>query len=294
MQRFDGHTHLRVPNADPHRLIAQLETAGMTGAAVISVPPEGYTIMNATAPYEERVADVLAFTAAYPDRLFPLLWVHPDEPDICRKVADAATRGVLGFKMICNNYYVYEDKAMRLLQAIAATGKPVLFHSGILWDGAVSSCYNKPVNWECCLEIPHLKFALAHVSWPWCDENLALYGKFLNAYTKRPDLSVEMFVDITPGTPPIYRREVLTKLHTIGYDIRHNLLFGTDGRADDYNGAWCRQWQQTDDAIYADLGLSEDTVAATYGGNLLRFLGLSDETVTHMAQTADGRKETVK
>lgn len=294
MQRFDGHTHLRVLGADPHRLIAQLEQAGMTGAAVFSVPPEGYTIMNTTAPYEERVADVLAFTAAYPDRLFPILWVHPDEPDICTKVADAAARGIKGFKMICNNYYVYEDKAMALLRAIAATGKPVLFHSGILWDGAVSSNYNKPVNWECCLEIPHLKFALAHVSWPWCDENLALYGKFLNAYTKRPDLSVEMFVDITPGTPPIYRREVLTKLHTIGYDIQHNLLFGTDGRADDYNTDWCRQWQQTDDAIYAELGLSEDTVAATYGSNLMRFLGLSDEVVTHTAQTADGRREAIK
>lgn len=294
MKRYDGHTHLRVTGADPHAFLARLEEAGMTGAAVISVPPEGYTIMNTTAPYEVRVADVLRFASAAPDRLFPLLWVHPDEPDIGRKVADAAARGVAGFKMICNSYYVYEAKAMALLEAIAATGKPVLFHSGILWDGAVSSNYNKPVNWECCLEIPHLKFALAHVSWPWCDEALALYGKFLNAYTKRPDLSVEMFLDITPGTPEIYRREVLTKLHTIGYDIRHNLLFGTDGRADDYNGDWCRRWQQTDDAIYADLGLSEETLAATYGGNLLRFLGRSEETVSHVAQTADGHRETVK
>ena len=294
MQRFDGHTHLRTLEADPHRLLSQLEAAGMHGASVISVPPEGYTVMNTTADYEQRVADVLKFTSAYPERLFPLLWIHPDEPDILRKIGDAAARGVMGFKMICNNYYVYEDKAMRVLEAIAESGKPVLFHSGILWDGAVSSNYNKPVNWECCLEIPRLKFALAHVSWPWCDENLALYGKFLNAYTKRPDLSVEMFVDITPGTPPIYRREVLTKLHTIGYDIQHNLLFGTDGRADDYNEDWCRQWQQTDDGIYTELGLSDETVSATYGDNLRRFLGLSDEVVTHIAQTADGHREAIK
>ena len=39
---------------------------------------------------------------------------------------------------------------------------------------------------------------------------------------------------------------------------------------------------------------AEQTVAATYGGNLLRFLGLSDEVVSHTAQTADGRKEAIK
>ena len=42
------------------------------------------------------------------------------------------------------------------------------------------------------------------------------------------------------------------------------------------------------------MGLTENTVAATYGGNLLRFLGLSDEVVSHTAQTADGHREAVK
>ena len=73
-----------------------------------------------------------------------------------------------------------------------------------------------------------LRFALAHVSWPWVDECLAVYGKFLNALTRRRELSVEMFIDTTPGTPRIYRQEVLTKLMTIGYDVEHNILFGTD------------------------------------------------------------------
>lgn len=28
-----------------------------------------------------------------------------------------------------------------------------------------------------------------------------------------------MFLDLTPGTPEIYRRDLLTKLFTIGYDV---------------------------------------------------------------------------
>lgn len=77
---------------------------------------------------------------------------------------------------------------------------------------APSSQYNRPSEFEPLLEINGLKFSLAHISWPWCDELIAVYGKFLNAYAGNPDHSVEMFIDITPGTPPIYRQEVLTKL----------------------------------------------------------------------------------
>ena len=95
MQRFDGHTHLRILNADPNRLISQLESAGMTGASVISVPPEGYSIMNVNAAYEERVKDVLAFTAAYPDRLFPLLWVGTQYNELAMKAS-----GVMWFGLV--------------------------------------------------------------------------------------------------------------------------------------------------------------------------------------------------
>ena len=74
-----------------------------------------------------------------------------------------------------------------------------------MWDGKPSGPYNRPVGFESLLEVQGLRFCMAHVSWPWCDELVAVYGKVLNGYTNRRDLTVEMFVDITPGTPPIYR-----------------------------------------------------------------------------------------
>ena len=58
---------------------------------------------------------------------------------------------------------------MKVYNEIAKHEKPVLFHSGILWDGLNSSSTTSP-RFEALLEVNGLKFALAHVSWPWHDE----------------------------------------------------------------------------------------------------------------------------
>jgi predicted TIM-barrel fold metal-dependent hydrolase len=129
------------------------------------------------------------------------------------------------------------------------------------------------------LEVEGLRFCLAHISWPWCDELVAVYGKFLNAYTSRPDLTVEMFVDITPGTPPIYRRDALAKLFCSGYDVEHNVLFGSDCDANDYNVAWVQEWMERDQGIFRELGLAQESIDGVYGVNLKRFLGLSEVRV---------------
>jgi predicted TIM-barrel fold metal-dependent hydrolase len=162
---------------------------------------------------------------------------------------------------------------MDIWRKIAAAGKPMLFHSGILWDGTVSSKYCRPVEFEAMLDVPKLRFALAHISWPWVDECLAVYGKFQQALAKRPELSCEMFIDCTPGTPPIYRKEALTKIWTIGYMLENNVLFGTDGG----NRHYPREWKATrlaiDDAIYDELALKPEIRQKIYHGNLLRWLG---------------------
>jgi hypothetical protein len=103
----------------------------------------------------------------------------------------------------------------------------MLFHSGILYDGRDTSRYNRPAEFECLLDVPGLRFAMAHISWPWCDEMIALYGKFQAAHGSRADVP-ELFIDTTPGTPAIYRRDALTKVFTVGFDVKHNVLFGSD------------------------------------------------------------------
>jgi predicted TIM-barrel fold metal-dependent hydrolase len=177
---------------------------------------------------------------------------------------------------------------MEVFAAVARTGKPLLSHSGILWDHKASGRYCRPVNFEPLLGIPDLRFALAHMSWPWTDECIAVFGKFLAACRHRPELSAEMFIDITPGTPPIYRSEALTRLCTVGYHVEHNVQFGTDCNANAYRGEWARDWIDRDNTIYDELGLSAEMRDNIYSGNLLRFLGLSEAQIEHRRPSPDG------
>ena len=112
---------------------------------------------------------------------------------------------------------------------------------------------------------------MGHCSWPWIDECIALYGKFLNAKTVRG--GAEMFFDITPGTPEIYRAELLTKLYTLGYDVGDNIMFGTDTSADAYSYKWAGEWLNRDGEILDDLGVSLEYREKLYHKNLFRFLG---------------------
>ena len=126
---------------------------------------------------------------------------------------------------------------------------------------------------------------MGHCSWPWIDECIALYGKFLNGLTT--GRSAEMFFDITPGTPKIYREELLTKLFTVGYDVPNNIVFGTDNRADAYNSDWCKRWLDIDNAIYKKLGVTEEIKEKIYCDNLMRFLGVSEQKVAHLSPIPD-------
>ena len=191
-----------------------------------------------------------------------------------KKQIDAACeKGVYGFKIICDDYCVGEKKSMKTIEYIAKNKKPILFHSGILWDGENSSQYNRPALWECLLDIKGIKFSLAHAAWPWYDECLAIYGKFLNAYNGVS--SPEMFIDITPGTPKIYRKDLLDKILTIGYDIEDNIVFGSDCNANDYNVGWTDDWIKTDNKIYKDMDAGKNIMNKIYKDNLKRFLGVS-------------------
>jgi predicted TIM-barrel fold metal-dependent hydrolase len=144
------------------------------------------------------------------------------------------------------------------------------------------------MGFEALIDIEGLRFSLAHASWPWCDECIALYGKFLAAKSGSGAPSAEMFIDITPGTPQIYRRELLTKLFTVGYDIENNIVFGVDCSFDDYAGQWAKQWSDLDRSIYADLGVDSAVMDKVFGGNLRRFVGISNETVIHRSLTPTG------
>lgn len=277
MKIYDMHIHINIgPDVEPNQLLDRMNEAGVSGGALFSAGPETGLYWN-KAPYRERLDHLFRWTKGKEGVFFPILWIHPHEKDACEIVKDAAASGVAGFKMICDNYYIYDAPAQELMAAIEKTGLPTFFHSGILWAGTDTSKYNRPLNWECLLNFEGLRFSMGHCSWPWHDECIAMYGKFLHSYHQR--LSSEMFFDLTPGTPPIYRRDLLTKLFTVGYDVQHNLMFGTDSMAHEYHPDWVKSWLDRDNAIYDELGVTAEQRQLLFHDNLMRFL--KNEKIDH-------------
>jgi predicted TIM-barrel fold metal-dependent hydrolase len=281
---LDGHIHITSLEGSLSAFRTQLTRAGMDGALLISLPPPPAGRKPDGVPADRRIAQVLEFTEGRPN-MFPFLWIDPMDDEVFGQIDEAVRRGIAGFKVICHNHYPGDDRAMKVFRRVAAKGKPILFHSGILWDGQPSSRYNRPAEFEALLDVEELRFSLAHIGWPWCDELIAVYGKFLNAYSRRPDLGVEMFVDVTPGTPEIYRHEVLTKLFGVGYDVEDNVVFGSDCSTAPYNERWTRDWIARDRAIYQEIGVPESAQEKIFSGNLLRFVGLSRKEVKRKTLT---------
>lgn len=272
MKIYDMHIHAWGEKPVPEQMLAEMEKAGVYGGCVFSdKPPHG--------SFSKRLEEALAWAKGYEDRIFPVVWIHPYEENIIENIHKAVDAGIAAFKVICTDFYVYEEGAMRVWREIAKLGKPIIFHSGILWDGKVSSAYNRPVNWEALLTIDGLKFSMGHCSWPWIDECIALYGKLLEARGRGMD--IEMFFDITPGTPEIYRKELLTKLYTVGYNVGSNIMFGMDSTAHKYSGKWVSNWLEIDRKIFDELGISAQNRQKLYHDNLMRFLG-KDKTVVEL------------
>ena len=282
MKVYDVHVHSN-GLVDGKRTLERMARAGVSGGSIFSQHPPFYDSLGAhDKDARPRLKLVLESCRGCEGRLFPVLWIHPDEPDVPEVVAEAADRGIAAFKCICNNFYIGEEKGVAMLEAVAKTGKPIFFHSGILWDDSPSSKYNRPLNWEELLNrsegtidrIRGLRFSLGYCSWPWYDECIALYGKFLANFRAHPEDDIQMFFDLTPGTPVSYRFDLLRKLLNCGYDIDHNILWGTDCFCEDYNDEWARKWLGTDNAIMDELNIPARIRENIFHKNAERFYGL--------------------
>lgn len=282
MKIYDMHIHARNIKPDPAGMLAAMEKAGTYGGCVFSNHPIG---LKDGTPFEERLNEILAWSKGYEDRIFPVMWIHPYEDNIIENLRRAKEAGVVAIKIICNDFYIYEERPMEVVKEIARLGLPIIFHTGILWDGEVSSAYNRPLNFESLINVEGLKFSMGHCSWPWIDECVALYGKYLNALTEGKN--VEMFFDITPGTPEIYREELFTKLYYAGYNSGDNIMFGTDANADAYRPEWSKNWLDIDRKILDQLGVSLENREKLYCGNLMRFLGKNNVEVQKDAPVPD-------
>lgn len=267
---YDCHVHTHSFNIVPETCLARLDVAGIDKMILLSYQPAAFC-KKARHPEASaaRLSHVMKWAAAS-DRFIPFYWIDPTEEDAMDQAKKAIDAGVVGFKVICVYHYPGDERAMRVYEYIAAAGKPMLFHSGILYSPTPSSEYNRPSAFEPLFHISKLRFALAHVSWPWHDECLAVYGHWQNS-KEAGEINSEMFIDTTPGTPEIYREEVFRKLYGIGYDIENNIIFGTDCN-NEYDDAYALSILAMDKRALDAVGISAEKREKYYYKNLERFL----------------------
>ena len=205
-----------------------------------------------------------------PGRIIPLVRVDP-LAEGALKFAEWALKkkGMVGIKMLPNGWYPDGPEARDFYKLAEDLRVPIQFHSGILWAPNDCSKYNRPAYFEALLDFPGVRFSLAHISWPWTDECVAVVQKFkvINARDESRD-DYQAWIDLTPGTPPIYRRDALERcLACVGANF---MMYGSDdvARAAEVKEA---RWKR-DMKLLPELGCSQQDLEAIFAGNARRFL----------------------
>jgi len=264
----DCHVHTGNSGKKPEDFIKLLDEANVQRAILLSYPPDAIRFINPETQLD-RLKTVLETCETYPDRLVPFYFIDPLEEDAIDQVERAVESGIRGFKVIPKGYFPRDPIPMKVFERIGQLEKPILFHAGISYGGM--SFNSRPADYELLLEVPKLKFILAHVAWPWHDECIALYGKW-NWLKSNGRTTAEMFIDSSPGTPKLYREEVLSKVYNIGYKIEDNFLWGTDCTCD-YNVEYSQSIVSNDSAILDRVGITAEQKEKYFSKNFLRFIG---------------------
>ena len=171
----------------------------------------------------EHVAKV---QAADPSRIYGLLWAEPRAPGIVEEIDYAINdKGLRGVKMIPDHWAPCDELLFPIYAKMEELGKPMQFHSGILYGFGDSSRFCRPVLFEALMHFPKLRFSLAHISWPWVDECIATFGR-MQAAKGHSGQDCQMWIDTCRGTPDSYREEALRK--AIPFVGMEHLMFGVD------------------------------------------------------------------
>jgi predicted TIM-barrel fold metal-dependent hydrolase len=169
--------------------------------------------------------EVLEAARANPDVLIPFASVDPHKGKLAvREARGLIDAGVHGFKFHPNTqaFWPNDRDHYPLYEAIAEAGVIALFHSGTTGIGAglpggggVRLKYSNPMCVDdVAADFPELDIILAHPSFPWQDEALAVA-------VHKPNV----FIDLS-GWSPKYFPEILVRYtNTL---LKEKMLFGSD------------------------------------------------------------------
>jgi uncharacterized protein len=174
-----------------------------------------------------RNEEVLEAAAANPDVLIPFASVDPHKGKLGVREARRLIEefpGLRGFKFHPNTQAFWpNDRAhYPLYETIAQAGKIALFHTGqtgigagMRGGGGVRLKYSNPMLIDdIAADLPELEIILAHPSFPWQEEALAVA-------THKPNV----YIDLSGWSPKYFPEILIRYINTL---LRDKMLFGSD------------------------------------------------------------------
>jgi predicted TIM-barrel fold metal-dependent hydrolase len=170
-------------------------------------------------------AEVLEAARNNPDVLIPFASVDPHKGKLgVREARELIEQGVRGFKFHPNiqRFWPNDIDYYPLYEVIAEAGLIALFHSGTTGIGAgmpggggVHLKYSNPMAVDdVAADFPELDIILAHPSFPWQDEALAIAVHKPNVY-----------IDLSGWAPKYFPANLIQYTNT---QLKHKMLFGSD------------------------------------------------------------------
>lgn len=158
-----------------------------------------------------------------PDRLVGMAVINPADAAAPLDLRRAVEAGLAGAKMVPSGWYPYDEAVQPTFAEAARLRLPLLFHSGIFIDGR-SGRFCRPTFFEALRDHPGVRVTLAHLSWPWTDEAIAV--GLIDRIHGVPDADCVFRFDLSFGPPPPYRLEALRRaLDVLGPG---SLQYGSD------------------------------------------------------------------
>ncbi|HEV7714551.1 MAG TPA: amidohydrolase family protein [Steroidobacteraceae bacterium] len=241
---IDVHTHASISERAPRDPCSIILDEAMSKYFKSRVPP---TIPEVAQYYRERKMAAVIFTvdtesemghwrvaneevaevaAEHNDVLIPFASIDPAKGKMGAREARRLIKdyGVRGFKFhpSAQGFYPNDRKAYVLYEVIAEAKLPALFHTGQTGVGAgtpggmgIRLKYSNPMFLDdVAVDFPDMPIILAHPSFPWQDEALAVA-------THKPNV----YIDLSGWSPKYFPPNLVQYANTL---LKHRVMFGSD------------------------------------------------------------------
>ena len=277
MQYNDCHVHFQ-GGESLREVIAALDAAQIDRVGALSPNP--------VADGDRQLDNVEGFSRLIreaPDRLIGFCWLNPTLPNTADLAERAITElGYTGIKLIPHHWHPYDEDLVPFWERLSELQVPCIIHTGILWGYEDSSRFCRPVDFEVLIRYPGIRFALAHIGWPWTDECIAVAGRFAAEDISRAEISSQehapkpssngkrrMYVDITLGAPRPYRRDALSKALAVVGD--GGLLYGSDCSTPELVDAYQSHLDIDRNLLSGEIGLGGESISRIMHDNFDAF-----------------------